>query len=145
MERRKILANIIHVLRDEVVEYKENENSDIAILLKDVNLEIKGVIWHKVLEEKMEQNGYQIEVTNWKENWVTISTKELKNQKVVNHRKNIMKAYFQEKQRLQSLKSYKAYDQDDWETNQEMIMKSETRLKLLEDLQGPLQEYYDLY
>jgi hypothetical protein len=63
---------------------------------------------------------------------------------VVNHRKNIVKAYHQEIRRLKQLKAYKSYNESDWKDNQQMIAQSESRLKLLKDMQQPLKNYYDL-
>jgi cob(I)alamin adenosyltransferase len=62
----------------------------------------------------------------------------------INYKENIEKALQQEQKRLYSLKKYKAVDQDDWDDKEEDILKSETRIKLLEELLEPVKESYHL-
>ena len=64
--------------------------------------------------------------------------------RIVNHRKNIVKAYHQELHRLKALKKYRAYDEQDWKYTQMEIAQSESRLKLLKELQEPLKDVYYL-
>lgn len=72
MSEEKFVSLILDILNGEVKKYEVYGDYELTVNLKDVNLEIDGVEWEKVIKDHLKENGCDVRFSYGDGNWATI-------------------------------------------------------------------------